>query len=61
MKKIQLLNAVIWAIVILSSSWLFRESTNVGYLLVILIMGAGLTNSLFTSALKKTPVKECQK
>ena len=61
MKRTILINAVIWAVVILSSSWLFKDSANYGYLLAILVMGAGFTNSLLYSQFQKGKSRNCLK
>jgi hypothetical protein len=52
MKSI-LINAVIWALVILLASYLYKDTENYKYLFGILIVAAGLQNAIFYNALKK--------
>lgn len=61
MKKLILINAVIWAFMILLSAWLFKGDDNYFYLFGALIIGATLMNSLIYSAGRKNKAKNCLK
>jgi len=61
MKRTILINALIWAAVILSSTWLFKGSDNSGYLLAILVMGAGFTNTLLYQQHARNRQDSCRK
>jgi len=52
MKRLQLLNALIWASLILLGSYLFKDVPNYEYFFMALLLGAGLTNSLIASHAK---------
>ncbi len=53
MKKLLIWNALIWAAVILIASWLFKDSDQYQILFGVLVVAAGLTNSLIHTAMKK--------
>lgn len=53
MKKVLIVNAIIWAIVMLNASYLYKDTEGYKYLFGALIVGAGLTNAIIYSALKK--------
>jgi hypothetical protein len=53
MKKQILLNAIIWAAVILIASYLFKGHENYKTLFGVLIVAAGFQNALLYNAFKK--------
>jgi hypothetical protein len=53
MKNLLIINALIWAAVILIASYLFKDAENYKYLFGVLIVAAGLQNSLIYNARKK--------
>ncbi len=53
MKSILIINALIWAAVILIASWFFRDSENYNYLLGALVVGFTLQNGLTYQFLKR--------
>lgn len=53
MKKILIINAVIWAVVILLAAYLFKGAENYEYLFGILLVAAGLQNAVIYEVLKK--------
>ena len=53
MKNILIISAVIWAVVILSASYLYSGTENYKYLFGILIVGAGFQNAIIYNVLKK--------
>ena len=53
MKKLLIINAVIWAAVILSASYLVKNNENYESLFGVLIVGAGLQNAILYNFLKK--------
>lgn len=53
MKKLLIINALIWAIVILLASYLIKGSENYNSLLGILLVAAVLQNSVVYEVLKK--------
>lgn len=58
MKNTLIINAVIWAVVILIASYLYKDTENYKYLFGILLVGAGLQNAIISKALRKEkPVK----
>ena len=61
MKKLILINAIIWAFMILLSAWLFKGDDNYFYLFGALIIGATLMNSLIYSTGRKSKAKNCLK
>ena len=56
MKNLLIINAIIWAVVILLASYLLSDAENYQYLFGILLVAAGLQNSLIYNALKKKKV-----
>ena len=61
MKKLILINAIIWAGIILFSAWLFKGDENYTYLFAALIMGAGITNALIHQERRKGRARNCLK
>lgn len=59
MKQTILINAIIWAVVILVTAFLYKDSANYSYLFATLIMGAAFSNALLTRQLKAS--KSCLK
>jgi hypothetical protein len=59
MKKLLIWNALIWAAVILTASWLFKDSEQYQILFGVLVVAAGLTNALIHNAVKKTNKPGC--
>ncbi|OIQ22877.1 hypothetical protein [Lacinutrix sp. MedPE-SW] len=59
MKKIILINAVIWAIVILLGSFLFKEHTYWKYFFGFALIAASIMNGLLSNAVKKK-TKTCK-
>ncbi|WP_202912767.1 hypothetical protein [Christiangramia aestuarii] len=53
MKKLLIINAIIWALVILVASWLYNGSSGYNYLLGVLVVGFTLQNGLTYNYLKK--------
>lgn len=53
MKKLLIINALIWAIVILLASYLLKGSENYNALFGILLVAAGLQNAVIYEVLKK--------
>lgn len=53
MGKILIINAIIWAAVILIASYLVKDHENYKYLFGVLILAAGLENGLIFSFFKK--------
>ncbi|WP_193323693.1 hypothetical protein [Marinifilum sp. N1E240] len=58
MKKILIINAIIWAAVILSASYLYRGTENYQTLFGILLVAAALENGLIYNFLKKEKLKK---
>ena len=56
MRNLLIINAVIWAVVILIASYLLKDAENYEYLFGILLVAAGLQNSIIYNALKKKKV-----
>jgi len=61
MKKLILINAIIWAFMILLSAWLFKGDENYQYLFGALLIGAGLMNSLIYGESRKAKARNCLK
>jgi hypothetical protein len=53
MKNILIINAIIWAAVILLASYLYKDTENYKFLFGILLVGAGLTNAFIYNGQKK--------
>lgn len=53
MKNLLIINGIIWAAVILLASYLLKGAENYEYLFGILLVAAGLQNSVIYNALKK--------
>lgn len=61
MKKLILINAIIWAAIILLSAWLFKGDENYFYLFGALLVGAGLMNGLLSEHNRKSKAHTCLK
>ncbi|MCE2613931.1 hypothetical protein LVD13_13205 [Flavobacteriaceae bacterium D16] len=61
MKNILLLNAIVWAAVLLIASWLFKDDPNYKYFFGLLVFAAGFMNSLIHKALKPRKATNCIK
>lgn|GEM_PF-1332460 len=59
MKKIIIINAVIWAAFILLGSYLFKDNANWKYFFGFALMSATIMNSLLSNASKKE-TKTCK-
>ena len=57
MKKILITNAIIWAVVLILASLLFKDTENYKYLLGILVVGFTLQNGFTYEALRKNKHK----
>ena len=53
MKNVLIVNAIVWAVVILIASYLYKDTESYQYLFGALLVGAGLTNAVIYNALKK--------
>ena len=53
MKNVLIVNAIIWASIILLASYLYKDTENYKYLFGALVVGAGFTNAIIYDALKK--------
>lgn len=58
MKKLILINAIVWAALILVGSYLFRGHENWNYFFIFWISGFTIINSMLSSLAKKTK-KDC--
>ena len=61
MKKLILINAIIWAFMILLSAWLFKGDDNYGYLFGALIIAATLMNGFLYEYSRKEKARNCLK
>ena len=61
MKQVLLINAIIWAAIMLFSAWLFKDDANYTYLFGALILGAGLTHTLIDQQRRKAKSRNCLK
>lgn len=61
MKKIILLNAIVWASIILIGALLLKDHPNYQYFFGILIFAAALTNGFLSNYSKKRLKSECSK
>ncbi|WP_455168943.1 hypothetical protein [Aegicerativicinus sediminis] len=59
MKKLILINAIIWATLILVSAYLFKDNPYYEYYFGGLIMAAAITNSLMAKQLNKHKKTNC--
>lgn len=59
MKKFIIINAIIWALVILLTSYFMRGYENYQYVLGILVLASGSQVSLLNNLAKKNKVQEC--
>lgn len=57
MNKILIINAIIWAVVIVVASLLFKDTENFKYLLGILVIGFTLQNGFTYETLRKKKSK----
>lgn len=53
MKKLIIINAIVWAVVILIASYLYKDTENYKYLFGVLVVAAGLMNAIIYNAQKK--------
>lgn len=53
MKKVLIINAIIWAIVIVTASYLTKDSENYKYLLGVLVVAFTLQNGFTYEILRK--------
>ncbi len=61
MKKLILVNAIVWAAVLLIASWMFKEDPNYKYFFAVLVFAAGLMNALIYNASKPKRESTCLK
>jgi len=62
MKYLLIINAIIWAAIILLASWLFKGAENYETLFAILMVAAGLQNAIIYNFLKRgRKIKNFQK
>ena len=61
MKKLILINAIVWAAIILLSAYWFKDHENYVYLFGTLIVGAGLMNALIYQAERRENARKCLK
>ncbi|MCX2718893.1 hypothetical protein [Lentiprolixibacter aurantiacus] len=61
MKNILLINAIVWAAVLLIASWMFKDDPNYKYFFGVLVFAAGFTNSVIHSASKRRRESSCLK
>ena len=61
MKKLILINAIVWAAVLLIASWLFKEDPNYKYFFGVLVFAAGLMNALIHNATRGKRISNCIK
>lgn len=59
MKKLLIVNALIWAAVILITAYLFKDSEEYGVLFGVLIVASTLTNGLIHQEGKKRGQSDC--
>lgn len=52
MKNTLILNALVWAAVILIASYLFKDANNYKYLFMLLISGAAISQTFLTAHIK---------
>ena len=53
MKNVLVINAIIWAVVILLAYYLYKDTENYKFLFGTLLVAAGLTNAFIYNGLKK--------
>jgi len=58
MKKIILINAIIWATIVLGGTYLFKGSENWNYLFGTILVAFSIVNDLMTNQMRKDK-KEC--
>ena len=61
MKNLLLINAIVWAAILLLASWLFKEDPNYIYFFFVLVFAAGLMNALIHNAAKRKRISDCLK
>ena len=61
MKKLILINAIVWAAVILITAWLFKDHPNYKYGFGVIIVAATLMNGFIASASRPRRSRECIK
>jgi len=59
MKKLILINAIIWAAVILITAWLFKDHPNYMYGFGVIIVAATLMNGFIHNATRKKKKANC--
>ncbi|TAI47607.1 hypothetical protein [Flagellimonas allohymeniacidonis] len=60
MKKIILINAIIWAVLILVASYFFKNDPNYPYFFGILLVGFALINGLLSTYAKPGLKSKCR-
>lgn len=58
MKKLLIINAIIWAVLLLANAYLFKDSENYRYMFAILIIGFSLSNGFTYEIFKKVLAKK---
>ncbi|WP_397362425.1 hypothetical protein [Olleya sp. R77988] len=53
MKKIILINAIVWAVIILVGSYLFKENPNWKYFFAIVLVAFSIINGFLSNKIKK--------
>lgn len=61
MKKLILINAIVWAAVILIMAWLFKDHPNYMYGFGVIVIAATLMNGFILSASKPDKQRDCIK
>ncbi len=61
MKKLLLINSIVWAVVILIMAWLFKDHPNYIYGFGLLLMSATIMNSFILSVSKSRRKANCIK
>ncbi len=61
MKKLILINAIVWASVILIMAWLFKDHPNYMYGFGVIVVAATLMNGFIHSASRPRRSKDCIK
>ena len=60
MKKLLLINAIVWAALIIVASILFKDVPNYNYFFLVMVFAAGLMHSLLSSQLKHSKSSKCK-
>ena len=61
MKKLLLVNAIVWAALIIVASILFKDVPNYNYFFLVMVFAAGLMHSLLASQIKHVRARKCKK